>query len=496
MKTFVFVWWQRWLKVTKSSVWGGIVLGFFLGLAFLSAWTAWLVWPVLYTFLVHIQSCVSKRQAFLYGGVVWLVKAFVIISFLWTIIPLRNYPEMALVTQFFFVAFWWLSVCIAIGLPGFLVGIGLYSIYKYQVNILAKILTIPIIWLSGEVLGSFLYSFVTLGVGSQIEAVFSFGYVGYAMAWLPGMLMTANIFGVYSVSIIGIAMIVSVMSITRWSKQTVFTVYGFMLLLGFLWQTQLDTPQIGSVAMINTEINARFTTDTTRQTILTEAMAAANQLQPNYIILPEGAGYLDTITPGVERRQAYGFWQFTSSSSATIVDTMVTRHSSIPLALLLESLVFSATTSPKQDFKTYLTPNGEYVSYMTAWLINSFGSVVSGTPIPRYIPGPRLVVSGSTVPGVLFCYESVYPLAVRDLVKNQQRPFIAHPTSYAWFHEAPTLHYQLDRMLQIHAVWNQIPIVSAANFSLGKVYYPNGKIATPAPVTVGDGWSVQYVLFE
>lgn len=112
-----------------------------------------------------------------------------------------------------------------------------------------------------------------------------------------------------------------------------------------------------------------------------------------------------------------------------------------------------------------------------------------------YRPGPFATQADlpELVPGILFCFESADPNGVRRLLKERELPFIAHPISHAWFHESKILWQQQDVMLKIQALWNDVPIVSAANMAKGALYTPDGKKVLPVPIASGKSWQVSLI---
>jgi hypothetical protein len=79
------------------------------------------------------------------------------------------------------------------------------------------------------------------------------------------------------------------------------------------------------------------------------------------------------------------------------------------------------------------------------------------------------------------------------LVQGREVPFIAHPISYAWFHDPVSMRHQYDSMLKIQAIWNQVSIVSAGNMVNGVMYTPQGEIIKPRVAAEGEGWQVSLV---
>ena len=112
-----------------------------------------------------------------------------------------------------------------------------------------------------------------------------------------------------------------------------------------------------------------------------------------------------------------------------------------------------------------------------------------------YVPGPEPSQAqfAAHVPGILFCFESADPVAVKRLLAQRPVPFIAHPISHAWFHESELLWKQQDVMLKMQALWSGVPIVSAANMAKGALYTKEGKKILPTPKLSGESWEVSLV---
>jgi hypothetical protein len=112
-----------------------------------------------------------------------------------------------------------------------------------------------------------------------------------------------------------------------------------------------------------------------------------------------------------------------------------------------------------------------------------------------YRPGPYVSQADlpSYIPSVLFCFAEADPLSVRRFVSEREVPFIANPISHAWFHSPESLWWQYDAMRKIHAVWNQVPIVTAGNMSTGAWYTTRGEKILPRMVASGEYWTVSLV---
>ncbi len=102
----------------------------------------------------------------------------------------------------------------------------------------------------------------------------------------------------------------------------------------------------------------------------------------------------------------------------------------------------------------------------------------------NYTASRRVVAADaqSDIPNILFCFESVSPLAAKSLVRNRPSDFIMHPMSHSWFHDPVVVWRQLDTMLRFQAVYARTPIISVGNEIRGKVYQSNGQIIEPATI--------------
>lgn len=215
----------------------------------------------------------------------------------------------------------------------------------------------------------------------------------------------------------------------------------------------------------------------------------------NYILLSEGAGYFDQSVPASSERNKFATKY--SDPEVIVVDSGQIKEEQ---GLILQSYIYnSQTTGFERVHKGYLVPQGEYISYAFLWLAGLMGY---GEDIQRLIDqmsyrvGDQVDQSilSQSVPGVLFCLESVSPMGVRNIVGTRPTvPFVAHPISHAWFHEPHSLWNQQAAMLRVQAVWNDVYIVMAANQAVSSVVTPAGFTYVGEVVAEGSGWKVRRV---
>jgi len=474
-------------------------VGVALGLSVMHPILGWVVFPALYAcfyFLQKFRLQLWRQILFLYG--VWVVKTLVVLSFLWSTFPMIRYETVASWQQIALILFSIVIATLAISVGSIVVSLFLYGWWRWGMgNKYVSIFLISVVWVLGEIVGSGMYSLATLGSGSTVQTYFSFGYVGYALANIPGLIYYATFGGVYLLSFLTVLVTVSTLLLNH--KKVVITVFLAMLFFGLLALRHTTIPPIGRIALVHTDLRLTESTEEfykNKTDVLSVAVEQAHTYYPKYIILPEDSRYLDLVFGAPSPQQSYGVYQFTETSEVIVVDSSRAQLGETD-RVVVEARTFSAKIPPVRTYKQYLTPQGEYVPLLTRTLFTMTGNreALSHPRIGNYSIGPLVSINKKDIPAVLFCFEAVRPTAVRALLSQYEDkpPFVAHPVSHAWFHQSYLFSHQLDAMLRVQAVWNRIPIVSAGNISKGKVYLPNGSYHTPLEVVVGKHWSVQLV---
>jgi apolipoprotein N-acyltransferase len=180
-----------------------------------------------------------------------------------------------------------------------------------------------------------------------------------------------------------------------------------------------------------------------------------------------------------------------ASSSAMLVDSGRTY---VPVSgqPVQRAYVWDQTSIYTAD-KSYLAPQGEYMPIFYTVLLRTFGLGATADHLSatiNYVSGTAVIDTRApaTVPNILFCFESVSPLAAKQLVNKRPSDFIVHPISHSWFHEPHALQSQFETMLRFQAVYAGVPIVSVGNDVRGSLYLPNGTIQKPKTLaTFGEG---------
>lgn len=475
-----------------------LVSGILFGTAFLHPWMWWLFIPALVLF-IHSAVRARSRWSVVGGSVcVGTLKAAGAIAWFWHTYPLTWVELGPPLQQVLFIGFYWAHVSLAIGMGMIVAGLGIHTIARRDTRYL---LVFPVLLIASEVAGSLIFSALALGVGSTINISFSFGYLGYLLAYAPGFLPLAALGGVYVLS--GYAGFIGVLVYIVWFERHIFSrrtwagIITFVLtppLVMGVWNAQIRDVSSNTmrVAVVESSLDAYQLTGRNgkrlQQQVTREASNAAFAHDVDVVIHPEGGSFLDLF-----QSEAEALAYVRERGGAIVIGSGNERVEEGKIVLQAHIL------DPEHDAvyrfgKQYLVPQGEYVIYYIAGFLKLIGSedLVEELLGWSLYPGDSLDYTDipSDVPAVLFCTEGVDPFAVRRLVADRDAKFIAHISSHSWFHSSLLLRPQLDRMLRVQAVWNGVPIVEAGNQSPGKAYLPDGSAIHGEFVAEGLRWKV------
>ncbi len=485
----------------SNTRWGSYATaGIFLGLGFIWPVLWVLVFPGIAIFLSALAKTQSVFQAWIGGCVTFTLKMLLSVGWFWTTYPidwidfgLGSYEPLV-------IGFYWLLIGFAVGLSGgFLACAGILAR-----RFLPRwwLIAVCVLWVPSEISGAFLFSLVTYGDGSSLNTLFSFGMAGYHLAEHPWFLQLARLGGVYSLSIMAVVMGTLIYE-TRHSLQQPkyqYVLLGGLMVLALTASLRLplnEQPLTESVAIINTKFGGADyflhpNRAEKRQSALGEALTVAQGVGAEYILLPEDSRFMP---PALSPAQANRVYRQEYDNPRTVV-LEVGRVPTTLRESALRATVYDGVTGLGYGLdKQYLVAQGEYVPYITSFTLRMFGFGRSVAPLTErlsYRPGPYKTQENfpTHVPGVLFCFENIDPLSVRKLNSERTLPFVAHPISHAWFHNPESLWQQLDAMLKIHAVWNQVDIISAGNMVEGRRYTPAGTVVMPNIIERGEYWEV------
>lgn len=402
----------------------------------------------------------------------------------------------------------WLVTSMVFGFGGVILASGL-EVVKRSAGLFWALVCFPFLWVLSEILRSLLYSSFVLGNGNSLNIKNSVGYLGYLLGEHPWLLLFAKWGGVYSLSLVGAVLGVGMFFVYQQTKNTkvilATALVGALLIFSTNSKAPVRSNIVGhqglTIAVINTNFGGRDFHQlpdniNERLRLTTEAVEAALATKSDYIVLPEEARFTPlNITNPLNIYQL--FRARYNQPQTTLIDSTSIKASGGGAhlrAFVYDGVTQSAWVTDKQ----YLTPLGEYVPVIFKKLLEAMGleaAILKLDSLLALKPGPIKTQKDfpSHVPGILFCFEALDPLSVKKLSRERTVPFVVHPISHAWFHDSELLDRQLDQILRIHAVWNQVMIVSAGNMVWGKVYLPNGQIVIPEKNLEGERWSLSLI---
>ncbi len=494
--------------MTRTQLWLLYILsGSLMGAAliFPVAWLGGVAGVVL--FIAAIASTQSVWMLVGGGIVGWTVKMLFATSYILTVYPVEGIQIDLGNYEIPVILFYWLTSAFSIGVVGAYIAPVAAAVYAKGPRLF--LLGFPVIWVSAEVIGSFLYSFFMYGEGSNLNISNTGGYIGYALAEHQTLLMTSYVGGVYMLTFITVVFAVCVWLLRKsFSSQWMMaTGLALAIILGvttdvrwFLRDFEVDGT---TVMVIDTEFGgtAFYSTYTKEEqqrlksVVLEEAVAKALAVTPEYIVLSEDSLMYGS---GVSAETAYEQFRLFHNEPQTVV-MMTGPAISAGGGGVVRSVIFDGIGKRGYSVdKQYLVPLGEYMPLLYELSLGVLGLEAELQQMKSafsFNAGPK---SGQAtlpahIPAVMFCFESLDAQGAYSLLKERTAPFVSHPISHAWFHEPRGLWHQLDATLKVQAVWSQTPIVSAANMAHGALYTPQGTKVLPEKVVEGPYYKVGIV---
>jgi apolipoprotein N-acyltransferase len=479
-----------------------VCIGLCFGSGFLHPFLAVISVVGLYWFCVALNRASTLKSCIRLAWGVWYIKSLMVVAWFWSAYPIQWLPFQSEIIQLPVIALYWLSAAFWLSAAGVVFGGAVWYVRQYVRNRTVVILTLTLMFVVAEQVGALVFSLATLGPGISPNIYFGFGQFGMILATLPGLVALSWWGGVYGLTLLLVAGTLFVV----WGQwQTivwriclvVVLLYGASTVTHLFWSYPSAPAQI---AVIDTEFDAMLLAAsdgaTIKQAVLADAVKAARGLAVSHIILPEDSRFLQTLSGVGTTKQGTASFQFLfPGAPVVLIDSgrlEVTAERSVMRATTFDTGLGKLLEYDKQ----YLVPQGEFIPYLYAGLLRliGFGATIDALESSyTYYPGRTNQVTDSVLPPILFCFESVNPLGVSQAIQNDDVPFIAHPISHAWFNHPQLLQNQLTTLLRIQAVWNQVPIVSAANRGESAVYYPNGMVGQGEVVATGERYTIRLV---
>lgn len=475
-----------------------LVIGGLLGVGFLIPLFWWL--SVIGVALVLHQFTHARHYRRLVFGVVlaWWVKYLLALTWFWSTYPIEWLPVGSDAPQRLLIFFYWSTAALWLAL-GALVVVGMWFLLERMAGRIAaavRLAVVPLLWVWGEIAGSFIFSLLTYGPGGTVNIKFSFGYVGYLLTEHTLGVQLAQWGGVYILTVCVVVLGLAVYGVWQHARGRWLVPALLLLIVSSSGVVSLVLPTTSSddyvVYAIDTSFPVRTVTtdESARREQLQTAVERALKDNPDYVLLPEDARLIPPVSSVAEEEARL---KSTFPQNASYLIDSGTANG------VLSATVHSPSAAAVTLDKRYLVPQGEYTPTLyrlglelvgqkstVAYIESSRGYQLGDAQSQRSLP--------AQAPAVLFCFESVDPLAVQTVLdEHQSAPFVAHVISHSWFHTPEQLWRQLDQMLRVQALWSGTYIVSAGNQVTGALYTPTGAVVRQSPVAEGDEWRIRAV---
>lgn len=492
----------------KVGLGQSILVGICLGIGFIVPILWWVGLISVWWVINALQEKVSIQKFVAVFFLIWTIKSLFAISWLWYTYPIDWVGNLSRSIQPVLIFMYWISGAMWLGMGGVVfVLVCLWAQRRLFSRQYQLLILIPCMWLLAEIAGTTIFSFFTGGAGSFIQSYFSFSMIGYLFAVTPLGLYLAGFLHVYGLTIV---MVTFGIILYVLSKRTSVLMLGSVCLILYLGCVfiNLNGVYVSSndnfVISIDTQFDAEFlATDeglVGKANIVAEAVITSVDLKPDVVLLPEDSRYLSSQFNDDNVNQAMAAFQFIHGDTQSIVIDSG-RYATPEGLTVLRANVFDGRSDTLRQFdKQYLVPQGEYIPTLYGWIVRLLGygdALDTLAQDSAYRRGPLVQTADipNYLPGILFCFESVNPKGVSDLMKTRPLPFVAHPISHAWFHNPTFFWRRLDVMLQVQARYAGVPIVSAGNMASGKIYLPSGEIQSGKIVGEGERYQLREFRF-
>lgn len=417
------------------------------------------------------------------------------ILWVWDTYPIDWLGVASPATQLVLIGLVWFTNAAAMATSMVAIALAIFYLYKRDAR---YIYITPFLLALAEVLGSLVFSVWSLGPGSGLNLGFSFGYGGYTVAWIPGVLPLAAVGGAYALSLFAFSVSLFIYLLV-FERPQYERVGKYLLIVLMIWlicsnfyvhyreENVIQKEIIAVETRFESSLLAEEGGPDKKRAAVAEAVEAALDFNPDIILLPEDARFVSSFRSAAEVFNHFN--NISSSSNTLLVDS---ARSSDNDTTVLRAHIFDLETQSYYSIdKQYMVPQGEYLPYWLSFLLARTGDVtlVQKTLSDRsYRPGSLNSYEDipPEIPSVLFCFESVLPTGIMRLHRQTPSNLVLHPVSHGWFHDSAKLRYQLDRMLRAQAIWNNVNIVQAGNMSSSVVYRSDGSIEYGKFVVNGD----------
>jgi apolipoprotein N-acyltransferase len=207
---------------------------------------------------------------------------------------------------------------------------------------------------------------------------------------------------------------------------------------------------------------------------LLEVFKVALETDSDAIVFPETASALSVFNA---KEDVFAFMQSYTDHDVVVIDSEQVPDQN-GQRIIRADIYDSKTHSVAYAYKNYLVPVGEFLPYSISAIMRFVGFGETVELLGRHMAFVPNVGSTQdipdTLPGVLFCSESLSPVGALLASHYGSAPFVVHPVSHAWFHTPKSLWYQLDLMLRTQVRMAHVPLVQASNMGEPHAYNAYG----------------------
>lgn len=463
------------VRLTSHTLAASVASGFLLGVAFVHPFFWWSALLGLTWLLLLLKRCRSVATAVRIGLVAGTIKAACAVGWFWSVYPIDWLGVTDRTLQFVGIGWIWFTVSLSIG-----IGFVLFAVLaRYLLLATGRfwVLLVPPLLVLSELAGSLVFSLYSLGAESSLNVHFSFGYLGYTIARHGVLSLFAFLGGAYVLSlVVGIVALLLYLALEARFYRGGLAVAGVLCMSYFAPQSYLAVAPTQSVVAVNTAYKIQSTMSeeelAERAGTLREALTAALQSGSGTIVFPETANALSSFASPMD---VFAYANERAPEGVTIIDSVPVEERAGVRYHIRADVYDGKAGVVYHTYKNYLVPTGEFLPYSVAFAIKLAGFQGVAETLDERMnyksgSGGDAESVPATLPGVLFCSESLSPIGTELATRGQQVPLIVHPVSHAWFHTPHSLWYQLDLMLRTQVRAVRVPLVQASNMSLPVAY--------------------------
>lgn len=461
----------RYLELHPMRAWA--ISGILLGVAFWHPWLWWVALVGVWMFWTTLTKATSWRQVVIGSLIAGWLQFALVLWWGWSLYPLTFFtvpaaPSLLLIA--ITVAMGWLPL----GCARLMTAVALYRYRKWRWSPLL----LPFFWLAGDMVAASLGAVVNVGPGTSTFApVFSFGWLGYLSAEHALLLPAASLVGVYGLTVLYVAIVALIILLPtkyQWRRRGLIGVSIFIVLGSAV--PAVPRQHEPAPIVVALETNYLQTTGLTGEELqlqidsLMRAVTSAITSGADVVVVPETVNISRAFASSSD---ALDYFANLGTKPVTVIDN--SRVTTPDGNGYLRARYYDTGAMQVYELdKQYLVPNGEYVAYWLSTLLKLIDPELADryTDAVDYRPGPlaRQTSLPNDIPRVLFCFESINPLGVRQLANTGGPSYVVHPVSYGWFNEPHILWHQLDQMLQVNARFGGVTVYRAANLHTSARY--------------------------